>query len=199
MIQTFFPSVLIICSERVHQTMNLLVDVQGFTDYEGNFLPKEVAVLTSGYECLGHWIVKPSTHFHQLSEDFKRINNWMTINHHGIEWHEGDTSLNSLHHFLRTLAAPCETIYTRGRDIAAYLQAVMAREVVDLGRNRWCPSYCNIEGSEKTLCHLHMIKHKSSATSKQYVCALNNVYKLRSVLDSGILEIKGTDEVDILQ
>lgn len=178
--------------------MNLLVDIQGFTDFDGSFIPKEVAVLSSGYEFLGHWIVKPTRHFHNLSENLQKMNNWVTINHHGIEWHEGDTTLNSLHHFLRTLAAPCEKIYTRGRDKSVYLQSVTAREVIDLERNRWCPSFDNVEGSEKTMCHLHMAKHKSSATSKQYVCALNNVYKLRTVLDSGILEIKIPDEIDIL-
>lgn len=176
--------------------MDLVVDIQGFTDYDGSFIPKEVAAITTGYDFLGHWIVKPPRHFWNLSDEYKKRNNWVTVNRHGLEWHEGETSMNSLHHYIRTIAAPCENIYTRGREKALYLQTITAREVVDLSRNRCCPSFNKIDGAEKTVCHLHMMKHRPNNKSTPYICALNNVYKLRTVLTDGTLDNETYDTVD---
>lgn len=158
--------------------MDIFIDIQGFLDENDKFVPKEVAVLASKNEFIGHWIVKPTFPFQGLSDEIKKRNNWLTIHHHGIEWFEGETSINALNHFLQTIVTPCVNIYTRGRDKRKYLQMITSREIIDLEQDPLCPSYANMENTESTMCHAHVTKHFRSF--KKFSCALNNVYKLRS-------------------
>lgn len=158
--------------------MDIFIDIQGFLDNNDKFLPKEVAVLASKNEFIGHWIVKPTCYFQGLPDEVKRKNNWLTINHHGIEWFEGETSINALNHFLQTIVPICVNIYTRGQDKRKYLQMITSREIIDLEKDPHCPTFAKMKSRKNTMCHVHVIKKSKSCN--QLSCALDNVYKLRS-------------------
>lgn len=66
----------------------VFVDLQGFVVDE-NFRVKEIAVLRRERE-LTHYIFGPSVEWTLLGTDDRSRASWLTHNHHGLRWSEGD-------------------------------------------------------------------------------------------------------------
>lgn len=66
----------------------VFVDLQGFVVDE-NFRVKEIAVLRRERE-LTHYIFGPSVEWTLLGTDDRSRASWLTHNHHGLRWNEGD-------------------------------------------------------------------------------------------------------------
>lgn len=66
----------------------IFVDLQGFVVDE-NFRVKEIAVLKRERE-LTHHIFGPFVEWTRLESDDRSRASWLTHNHHGLEWDEGD-------------------------------------------------------------------------------------------------------------
>lgn len=69
-------------------TIKVIVEVQGFRNNEDDFA-KKVAVVTVNDSFVDHWILLSPHSFKELSNKARRVNNWLLLNYHGIEWHEG--------------------------------------------------------------------------------------------------------------
>ena len=76
--------------------MDLIIDMQFFKDDHNSFVPKELAVTSLNNNFTGHWIVKSSTSIQNLSADVRKENNWLTEHYHGLDYFQGDISLNVL-------------------------------------------------------------------------------------------------------
>lgn len=66
----------------------IFVDLQGFVVDE-RFKVKEVAVLRRGKELIHH-IFGPSVPWNLLESADRSRATWLTHNHHGLRWDEGD-------------------------------------------------------------------------------------------------------------
>ncbi|KAL6268199.1 hypothetical protein P5V15_001308 [Pogonomyrmex californicus] len=55
--------------------MNIIVDIQGFRDIEGKFIPKEVALIRVNEAFVDLWIVLPPYPFIELPEKSRKENN----------------------------------------------------------------------------------------------------------------------------
>lgn len=152
--------------------MDCVIEIQGFFDKDDEFVPKEVAVVTLDEEFSGHWIISPPVLFTDLPQQIRIKNNWLTHNHHGIEWFEGDITLQQLHIKLRDIARGSGKIYAFGPINAGYLQAVMSREIVNLETVN-CPTFSTLAFNSQRCLH-HGLMRRPELT-----CSLNRAVRLK--------------------
>lgn len=158
--------------------MDLVIDIQGFRDDRGQFIPKEVAVLPINFNknFVAHFIITPPCPFQELSKPWRTQNNYLTKHHHRIEWFEGNVLGKQLHSDLREIVKNADRIYARGVDKIKFLENISAREIINLEEWADCPSFTNLPASTEH-CYLHVFRDGS-------VCALNYAYRLKTWLET---------------
>lgn len=152
--------------------MDVIVDIQALYDKEARFLPKEVAVVTMQNDFIGHWIVAPPYDFSELPRRIALNNNSLTCFHHGLEWIDGDTSIEKLFLNLRAVTRYAIRIYVRGLQKAELLRSVLGRDIVNL-EDFEGPPFRKMPTSE-TYCIYHGI-----ANDDLTKCALNNAMRIK--------------------
>ncbi|XP_048511154.1 uncharacterized protein LOC125500952 isoform X1 [Athalia rosae] len=157
--------------------MDFIVDIQGFRDVYGRFLPKEVALVALENSYFSHWVVQPPYPFTDLSGKECAVNNYVTCYHHGIDWFGGDITLHQLATNLREIARHAHRIITRGREKAKYLQDITSREIMN-SEEVDCPVFAKLDRS-KEYCFFHGAKKEEF-----YAYAPNNVIRLKNWMNS---------------
>lgn len=154
-----------------------VVDVQGFLDSCGGFVPKEVALISldNHYHFQGHWLISPPCKFSDLPQRFKRTNNWLTRNHHGIEWYEGIVPQDRFENLLREITRLAKSIYTRGKDKVWYLEKTLSREIINL--EQFSPSLRKLVGENNRCIHHALLGNRD------FTCAATNVTKLKKFIN----------------
>jgi hypothetical protein len=155
--------------------MDYVVDIQGFRDAFKQFVIKEVTVLTLHRNHVGHWLAAPPCPFTDLPEDVRVENNYLSRNHHGIEWFDGDIPARQIHAKLREVARGARLIYTRGLEKAKLLQSITSRQITNL-EDRNCPSFKKLPPAD-TYCMYHALQKQGS-----FVCSLNRATLLKAWL-----------------
>lgn len=153
---------------------DFIVDIQGLVDSDQHFLPKEVAITSVKDNLLGYWLIAPPSKFFELSRSAKITNNWLTLNHHGIEWYEGVVLQEELEDLLRDITKLAKYIFVRGKDKADYLEKVLSRDIVNL--EYATPAFKNLP-SVKNICVHHI-----APTKERFCCAVKNIKKLKRYL-----------------
>lgn len=151
--------------------MDIVVDIQGFRDAEKKFIPKEIAVVAIDAPIVNHWIMIPPHSFAELPEKIRQENNWLTRNHHGIEWFDGETNPKYFTSQLRQITRCVRHIYVRGNEKASYLQNLLSRNIYNL--EGISPAFKNLTVEEE--CGHHGLQKFGI-----FHCALRNAYKLKS-------------------
>lgn len=159
--------------------MDLVIDIQCYKDYSGRVAPKEVAVVALGAEYVAHWIVAPSRSVDLLSAAAKRENNWLTLNHHGIDYSEGDVTEKALFKTLRKILKDARKVYVRGKVKWSLLSDLTTREIINLENKNACPPFASLLWDERLCIH-----HAQMPMFRLYTCALNNAYRLKKWLKS---------------
>ncbi|KAL6268280.1 hypothetical protein P5V15_001396 [Pogonomyrmex californicus] len=77
----------------------IFVDMQGFTVRE-KFMVKEMAILKHGKE-LTHRIFREAIPWNLLTKTEKSKTCWITSNHHGLQWSDGDVAYRLSKHVIR--------------------------------------------------------------------------------------------------
>lgn len=176
------------------EKIDYIVDVQGFYDRHGEFLPKEIAVLGIDCRVFRHWIVKYNVKEHSiinLPVSVLASNTYLTCHHHGLEWYDGESNLNDVYMTLRKITRNALRIYVRGYQKKELLQTMLGRQILNLEEYR-CPSFKNLPQGNEHFCTEH-------AEMKQYfACALAYTYKLRDWLTRSLV-FSTEDEVDTPQ
>lgn len=152
--------------------MDIVVDIQGFRDITGQFLPKEVVVIAIDEPFVGHWILIPPHGFSELPEKARRENNWLSRNYHGIEWFDGETNLECFTTQLREITRHVRNIYTRGNEKARYLRNLLCRVIYNL--EGISPSFNELTEEEHRYCAFHGFRKFGN-----FHCALHNAYRLQ--------------------
>lgn len=160
-------------------TMDLVIDIQCFKDNKNRIIPKEVGVVALHKEFTAHWIVSPDCNSKSLRKEILRQNNWLTVNHHGIEWCEGDVSLKKMQKNLQEICMKADKIYVRGKEKKELLEKVTTREIINLERDNACPPFQKL-----TWCEKYCIQHAIKPCYLRYACALNNAFRLKNWLTS---------------
>lgn len=139
----------------------VVVDVQGFKTSKTNFTPKELAVYDG--TLISHYIFKPPFTFHILDVEFKKQANWLSQNHHCLDWTDGFTPSFSFPHIIQRLTKDADYVYVKGLEKATYIRSFISTPVIEFDEQ---PALVPTEPS----CFYHL---KSPA-----ICALSNVYYL---------------------
>lgn len=152
--------------------MDIVIDIQGFRDLCGKFIPKEIAVVGVASPIIGHWIITPPCPFEDLPENVKRENNWLSQYYHGIEWFDGEADLEYVVLQLREIARGSRHIYTRGVEKLLYLQRLLSRNINNL--EEISPAFKNLPDCGCNCCPHHGFRQRS-----KFLCALRNANKLK--------------------
>lgn len=162
--------------------MKFVIEMQGFTDNENAFLPKEIALVSlTGCRATAHWIVRPSISQTALTRSTRAKNNWVTRNHHGLNWYRGTSDLKYVVDELRKITKNADAIYTRGELKWEYLVSILDVPVINLAADLDNPSFAKMPTSiEKCAYH---------AKNQNFRCALNCSLKIRRWLLEGEYDV----------
>lgn len=155
------------------------MDVQCFKDSKDRVVPKEVAIVALHKEFTAHWIVSPICKSWKLRRDIRKQNNWLTVNHHGLDWYDVGVSLSTLHKKLKDIFKTTDKIYVRGKEKAEYLRRLTTREIIDLEEDVNCPPFVKLTWTE-CYCFEHAVKQNYL----RYSCALHNSFQLKHWLNN---------------
>ena len=159
--------------------MDIVVDIQCFKNTQNKVVPKEIAIVALNDDFTAHWVVAPKNRISAFSRAMRRENNWLTENHHGLDFFEGDITEKALYRTLRDLTRKVRKIYVRGKQKWTILYEVTAREIINLETDKDCPPFHRLPWVNK-YCLQHAIKSPYLA----YTCALNNAHRLKNWLSS---------------
>ena len=159
--------------------MDLVIDIQCYKDFRNIASPKEVAIVDLKGDFFAHWIVAASAPVTKLSRFVKRENNWLTQNHHGLEYTDGDVSQKALYKSLRSILVKARKIYVRGEEKWKILNDLTMREIINLENVEHCPSFANLPWEER-----YCIHHAQKSSHALYACALNNAHRLKQWLNT---------------
>lgn len=109
--------------------MDLIIDLQFFKDNKDRVVPKEVAIVALYKDFSAHWIIAPSCNTRSLKKYILRQNNWLTLNHHGLDWYEGDVTLKNFYKSLQDICKQAGKIYVRGAEKAKLLNKITVRVI----------------------------------------------------------------------
>ncbi|XP_025160455.1 uncharacterized protein LOC105180994 [Harpegnathos saltator] len=170
--------------------MDVIIEVQCFRDSNDTYVIKEVAIVGINEAFVGHWILAPEYSFVELNEKSRRINNWLSLNYHGIEWYDGETNPKYFYPRLREITSHVRNFMTNGKEKASYLQNLLARNVYNL--ENISPTSNDLSPSERIKgCSFHTFrKHR------RYHCALRDVYKLKHwFIEQSQINIRKRDNI----
>ncbi|KAJ8966950.1 hypothetical protein NQ317_006780 [Molorchus minor] len=143
------------------ETMNLILDIQGFKVENNKFIVKELAAYDGTR--LGHYVFKPPFAMEQLPPDLHKQAVWLTHNHHCIPWKSGFTPLYQFSEILKNLSLNVKSVYVKGKEKTDYIRKYSMKPVYEMDEH---PS---LYAKEPT-CFYH--------TKNPSVCALANVLHL---------------------
>ncbi|CAG5090581.1 Protein of unknown function [Cotesia congregata] len=130
--------------------MELIIDIQGLTNDQGTFVPKEIAIIGVDSSIQKHWLLKPSFSDSQLLSKTRQTNYWLTKNKHGIRWSDGGVTLSDIFDIFKFYCEKAHTIYVRGSIKLKYLETLLRREIINLEEEDpdECPSFKNLESGD---------------------------------------------------
>jgi len=94
--------------------MSAIVDLQGFSGPKGQFVLKEVAILTHGMTLLVVYQFAPPYSWHDLSSDLQRRNAWVDRNYLVLQGNSGTTPYDRIEDILHSHLGLIEKINVRG-------------------------------------------------------------------------------------
>ena len=107
--------------------MSVIVDLQGFSGPKGQFVLKEVAILT-------HCMTLPVVYqfaspfpWNVLSFDLRQ-NSWKERNYLGLKWNLGTTPCDGIEDILHSLLGLMEVISVKGREKVEWLSGVARKK-----------------------------------------------------------------------
>lgn len=161
--------------------MILAVDLQGFTNNEKVFFPKEIAVVSiDEARSTGHWILENHFPSSLFNAETRSRNRWLTRFHHGLRWCDGSAREKHVRNELLRLSKGAEKIYVRGECKRLYLHKFLKIEIVDLERDILNPSFAKMPRIGERCFY-----HSNKKFDDVHVCTLNNVLRLRQWLLEG--------------
>lgn len=115
------------------------VDLQGFVVSE-KFVVKEVAVLRHGWMLTHHVFTAPMT-WDLLTKAEKSKICWLTANHHGLMWKDGDVKYNRAREIIQRAVCDASTldgdtpkrlIYVKGLEKKHWLEMIIGNAIHDI-------------------------------------------------------------------
>jgi hypothetical protein len=175
--------------------MDIVVDIQCLKDGNDIATPKEIGIVALDGNFISHWMISPkNSKIDTLSIEVRKENNWLAKKHHGLDYFDGETEKKAVYKTLRDLTRRVGKIYVRGKEKWQILNKVTAREVINLEYDPECPSFDKLPWSDN-FCLQHGVK----SPHLQYICALNNAYRIKAWLSTAREKYKRTESHQAFQ
>lgn len=145
----------------------VFIDVQGFRGNSNNFIVKEIAIVFNANEFI-NFIIKPPFEYKYLSSDKQKQVNWLTKNHHHLQWEAGSVTFRSVCKFIKANTMD-SCVYVKGVEKKKWIEEILHKKVFNI-ENMNCSNLKNLEKQFPECirynCHNHGI------------CALQNAHLL---------------------
>ena len=138
-----------------------------------------MAVLSLDQNFTGHWIVSPNSKITTLCQEARKENDWLSQNHHGLDWLDQGVSAKVLFKNLEEICKRAKNIYVRGGTKVTILRKITTRHIINLEFEDECSPFHKLTASSNYCMH-HALKFCFS----KYSCALNNAFKLKTWLNT---------------
>jgi hypothetical protein len=108
----------------------------------------------------------------------KRTNNWLTNNHHGIRWQDGDVDYRRFADILRRSIPAGSKVYVKGDNKMKFLGKLLDMNIIDVG-GLDCPSFPTLVHQMHTCFH-HGDAGPAAASEKDFTdhCAYYKALKV---------------------
>lgn len=148
-----------------------VVDLQAFQFQDGSVMAKELCIF-DGKETL-NLLLLPTVKYENLSQVDKRTANWLTNNHHGLQFDGGFIRAEDVPEVLSVFLKDIDRIYVKGEIKYNYL-------INNLRGRQYVINLENNENVPKLLPNMPCKFHLN--LNKNVMCALNNVRVLYNYL-----------------
>jgi len=154
--------------------MSAIVDLQGFSGPQGQFVLKEVAILAHGMTLPVVYQFAPPYPWHDLPQECQRRNAWVERNYLGLKWNSGTTPYNRIEEILHSHLGLIEKIYVKGREKVAWLRTLLqsSHHVIENLENDYD------DDDDDDIPSLRKLTSTCPHHKKQYMCAADNVMAL---------------------
>lgn len=146
----------------------VIVDLQGFKDYQNQFILKEFAILINGYSQI--FLVKPPYAFTKLTKEERKRVQWLE-NDRGIYWSEGFIDYREFKQVIKPYLNK-KKILVKGLEKIKWIKNFHENcEIIDMGENG-CPNFaklCDEYEKSKNL-NLNCVYHKNKCALKNVIC-----------------------------
>lgn len=149
----------------------LILDVQGFQSPMNEFIVKELAVQALHNNDCACLLFEPPCEWSEQQSKYRKTNQWLIKNHHGLPWEAGFISYAELQDTITQIIDDASIIFVNGLEKKQWLESYTDKLVInlnDLGaskaKNRKAPG-----------CWIH---RENSIITKNYTCAFENCRKL---------------------
>lgn len=121
----------------------VFVDLQGFRGNSNNFIPKEIAVVFNDKQYY-NFIIKPPYEFSYLLPEKKKQANWLTKNHHHLQWEDGYASIGSVCEFINANTTN-SSVYVKGLEKKRWLEEMLQKNVFNIENVLCCYNLKRLE------------------------------------------------------
>lgn len=159
--------------------MEVIIDIQGFKMEPNEFVLKELFISSVRVNKCGEEIHKlftfdPPFPWKNLPRKYKKTNNWLTANHHGLCWESrGTHKYTSIVKILKKVLKGVDQIYVKGLEKKKWLETMLKNKIpVDNLEDFDCPNFESLKEDE-------CINHRALRKEPIYHCAQSNVMQLK--------------------
>lgn len=135
--------------------MDAIIDMQGFTGHNNEFVPKEITILLVEKMILikeENYLVQPPYDIKALSQKEQKSVNWLKNNFHNLDWNDGPYCYTTFCQHLSSLSI--KRLFVKGKMKASFLKNKIQSHI----------KVCNLD--EKTL----SLKKLNSLEKYKYYC-----------------------------
>lgn len=152
--------------------MEFIVDIQGFTANNRDFIPKEIAVISRNGEKLQHYLLEPPYDWNQLNKSRQKETQWLLDNYHGLYWDSGFCDYSHTLHHIEDELSNASKIFVKGARKKKFLEnnLNLSAIIIDL-----------VQYPSLKLCNT--INFSCLSHSPPFICALRNVFVIKYWLD----------------
>lgn len=130
--------------------MKFFVDMQGFNDSSGQFIVKELGIVSEEENSRPlHYLFEAPYEFETISSKMRACNSWLTRNLHHLPWHVGDVPYSRLNATLEVLKD--SVTFVKGCEKKQLLEERVKCEVFDLNECDGCPSLSKLRSSNASI------------------------------------------------
>lgn len=149
-----------------------VIDIQSLYDRDHCLIPKEMTIMSLDNCFVNHWVIKSPHNIRDLSKGILNHNKQLIRNRHGLEWTDGESSLDKVEYYLHRLACTAKKIFVEGRANVNYLEKFMSCIIID--STVTAPLISSMP-ENNSRCILHGVERH-----KKFSCSYNRAEKLKT-------------------